>query len=136
MSLSTPDIMSASGDNGLPGVDNYSNGFLGIGNNANRIAQQERSQNMAYDTMMSNTAVQRRMNDLKAAGINPILAGMSAASTPTFSEQSGVDPSKSNAGFKMLGSIFGGLFNKITSALGLRMLNLKNIAQFGERYGR
>lgn len=103
----------------LPGLGSLL-GFFGS-ERQNRMNYRIFKEGMQFTERMSNTAIQRRMEDMAKAGINPILAARYDASTPAAALAN-----MQNSG---LAAVEGGKTG-ITSALGIRRQaqELKNMA--------
>lgn len=84
----------------MPGYD-MSGMIAAIQNSAamtNAFNSEEAEKNRQFQLYMSNTAHQREMKDLEAAGLNPILAAREGASTASGGQASGADASGAIAG--------------------------------------
>lgn len=83
------------------GWNDFLDGLTGQGR-ARELASQENEKTRAYELYLANTAHQREMEDLKAAGLNPALTATGGAGAPAPSAEMSFSASDAMAGNKMM----------------------------------
>lgn len=92
---------------------------------ANALEKYMAEQQMGFQANMSNTAYQRQMEDMRKAGLNPLLAaGMSGASTPSGASGSAHTAKMENALGAGISSAQGAALTKIAMVKGAAELGI------------